>query len=174
MATRGENSRSRYSKQITTPRTITPVIKTWVQRIAPGSKLIFVDLIPNELGRPHCCYSNCRQFMTIFGDRLTDGTMAIVHGWIIWTIASQWLETERHAVIGVGANGKYMYRDPTPQADGEKRILFAIDHNAIGNANTKHINPLVNNEITRELQRLALHDHMLREQMAKEVKTTNE
>lgn len=65
------------------------------------------------------CFFNARNAKEKFG-------WEICFGWLIWEHRDFWLEAERHAIVHCGSG---IYRDVTPQPDGEDRILFLRDAN---------------------------------------------
>lgn len=125
---------------MTTPDSITDCISEWCQTIAPDCPLIYITVTPE--GIPQFCYDNVDNYIRRNGGVKT-------YGWIIWSMGNEWIEAEPHCVVRQGS----AYIDPTPQVDGEPRILFLVDDQA--RHNTKKVNQLVVNDATTGLLRLA-------------------
>jgi hypothetical protein len=100
----------------TTPKAITPAIRTFCLSIAPV-RPAFVRCRPDKDAKPSECFDNVARKVDRAGG-------AAVTGWAIWNVPRLYLEAEHH---GVWCNRQGELVDVTPQPNRPKRMLFLRD-----------------------------------------------
>jgi hypothetical protein len=106
---------------MTTPAEIRGDIIRFCNELSPGASPEFVGFDGSVAGVQDNCFSNVSRLVEALGGEA-------LLGWTIWEWPGILLEAEFHAVWE-DSNGRLI--DPTPKADGETRVLFLSDPNAV-------------------------------------------
>lgn len=106
---------------MTTPATVSPEIRTFCESLVSGSDAVYVEYVQYENALPNDCFDNVSRLAQKRGGRM-------LLGWTIWEWETVLLEAEWHAVWEDQEGGLH---DATPKADGETRVLFVPDRDAV-------------------------------------------
>ncbi len=114
----------------TTPTKVTAPISVFCRSLSAEEPL-FLDVRPSRTALPGRCYANATEVAGCRDKR-------VVYGWLIWELKGIYLTAEHHAVVE--ADGVLI--DVTPQAAGERRVLFVPDRAAVA-VSSRQVNQYV-------------------------------
>jgi hypothetical protein len=112
-----------------TPATIDDAVLAFCATIVPGTPE-YIDVMPGDDGRIGYCFDNAAAQVGRAGGE-------IAYGWIIWRWPGRYFEAEHHG-IWRGPDGAL--RDMTPMLNGQTRILFLHDPDAVFDPRAYRIN----------------------------------
>ena len=98
----------------TTPRELSPSVQAFCRSLEPAAEPLWLEPTPAPFANVGQCYINCHSLVESRGGE-------IQYGWMIWELPDIYLTAEHHAIVRT-SEGRLL--DPTPQATGEKLILF--------------------------------------------------
>ncbi len=100
------------------PLKLTDEIRTYCDKIAPGTEPYFVAITPEPGAKPLHCFDNVRNQIRTHGGHA-------INGWSIYVWPRVWIEFEFHCVWR--PTPELLVRDITPRSDSDTQCLFLPD-----------------------------------------------